>query len=39
MGWLENLTLEDEARQESGIPRIVCKYEDVFSGDLPGLPP
>ena len=39
MGWLENLTQEDEARQESGLPRVVCEYEDVFLNELPGLPP
>ena len=31
MGWLANLFLEDEARQELGLPRVVCDYEDVFS--------
>ena len=25
-------------RQELGIPRIVCDYEDVFPEELPGLP-
>ena len=39
MGWLENLTLEDEVRQESGLPRVVCEYEDVFLDELLGLPP
>ena len=39
MGWLANLTLEDEARQELGLPRVVCEYEDVFLDELPGLPP
>ena len=39
MGWLTNLTLEDEVRQDLGIPRVVCEYEDVFSDELPGLPP
>ena len=24
MGWLANLTLEDEARQELGLPWVVC---------------
>ena len=38
MGWLVNLTLKDEARQESGLPRVVCEYEDVFMDELPGLP-
>ena len=35
MGWLANLTLEDEERKDLGLPRVVCEYEDVFSG----LPP
>ena len=39
MGWLANLTLEDEARQELGLPRVVCEYEDVFPDELLGLPP
>ena len=39
MGWLAILTLEDEARQDLDLPRIVCEYEGVFSNDLPGLPP
>ena len=39
MGWLASLTLEDEARQELGLPRAVCEYEDVFLNELPGLPP
>ena len=39
MGWLENLTLENEARQESGLPQVVCEYEDVFPDELLGLPP
>ena len=34
MGWLASLTLEDEERQDLDLPRVVCKYEDVF----PGLP-
>ena len=37
--WLESLTLEDEARQELGLPRVVCEYEDVFPEKLPRLPP
>ena len=36
---METLTLEDEARQELGLPRVVCEYKDVFSEELPGLPP
>ena len=31
-GWLENLTLEDEARQELGLPRVVYEYKDVMPG-------
>ena len=37
-GWLASLTLEDEVRQDMSLPRVVCKYEDVFSNELPGLP-
>ena len=36
MGWLTRLTLE--RRQDLGLPRVVCEYEDVFSDELPGLP-
>ena len=39
MGWIASLTLEDEARQELGLPRAVCEYEDIFPNELPGLPP
>ena len=39
MGWLVSLTLEDEVRQDLSLPRVVCKYEDVFPDELPGLPP
>ena len=38
IGWLASLTLEDEARQELSLPRVVCEYEDVFPDELPGLP-
>ena len=38
MDWLASLTLEDEARQELGLPRVVCEYEDIFPGELLGLP-
>ena len=38
MGWLASLTLEEEAKQELGLPRAICEYEDVFSDKLPGLP-
>ena len=37
-GWLASLTLEDEVRQDLGLPRVVCEYEDVFPDELPGLP-
>ena len=36
MGWMASLTLEDEVRQDLGLPRMVCEYEDVFLGELPG---
>ena len=36
---LASLTLEDEVRPDLDLPRVVCKYEDVFSDELPGLPP
>ena len=39
MGWLASLTLEDEARQDLDLPRVVCEYEGVFPDELPGLPP
>ena len=26
-------------RQDMSLPRVVCEYKDVFSGELPGLPP
>ena len=38
-GWLASLTLEDEVRQDVSLPRVVCEYEDVFTDDLPRLPP
>ena len=38
-GWLASLTLEDEVRSDLDLPRLVCEYEDVFSDELPGLPP
>ena len=38
MSWLASLTLEGEARQELSLPRVVCEYEDVFPGELSGLP-
>ena len=39
VGWLASLTLEDEVRQDLGLPWVICEYEDVFSDELPGLPP
>ena len=39
MGCLASLTLEDEARQELGLPRLVFEYEDVFLDELIELPP
>ena len=39
MGWLVSLTLEDEIRQDLGLPRVGCEYENVFPDELPGLPP
>ena len=39
MSWLASLTIEDEARQELGLPRAVCEYEDIFLDELPVLPP
>ena len=38
-GWLVSLTLEDEAGHGLSLPRIVCKFEDVFLDELQGLPP
>ena len=38
-GWLASLTLENEARPDLDLPRVVCEYEDVFPNELPGLPP
>ena len=37
MGWLASLTLEGEMRQDLGLPRVVCEYEDVFPDELPGI--
>ena len=39
MGWLASLTLEDEVRQDLGLPRVVCEYKDVFPDELSRLPP
>ena len=37
-GWLVSLTLEDEERSYLNLPRVMCKYVDVFPNELPGLP-
>ena len=37
-GWLASLTLEDEVRPDLDLPRLICKYVDVFPDELPGLP-
>ena len=37
--WLASLTLEDEVGQDLDLPGVVYEYEDVFSDELPGLPP
>ena len=39
MCWLASLTLEDEVRQGMSLPRVVCKFRDVFPDELLGLPP
>ena len=39
MDWLASLNLENEARHELNLPRVVCEYKDVFPDELPGLPP
>ena len=38
-GWLIDLTLEDEVRQDLSLPQVVCAYEDFFPDELSGLPP
>ena len=38
MGWLASLTLEDEVRQGLSLPRVVCKFWNLFSDEIPGLP-
>ena len=38
-GWLASLTLEDKERPDLDLPRVVCKYVDVFPYELPGLLP
>ena len=39
MGWLVRLNLEDEGRHDLGLPRVVYEYDDVFSNELPRIPP
>ena len=39
IGWVVSITLENEARQELGLPQAICEYEDIFSDELPRLPP
>ena len=39
MGWLASLTLENEVRQDMGLPWVVCEYKDFFPNELLGLPP
>ena len=39
MGWLANLTLQDEGRRDLSLPRVVCEYENVFPDKFPRLPP
>ena len=31
--------LRKRGETELGLPRVVCEYEEVFSDELPGLPP
>ena len=38
-GSLASLSLEDEVRPYLDLPRVVYEYEDVFSDELPRLPP
>ena len=38
-GWLASLTLNDEVWPDLDLPWVVCKYEDVFPDELPGLTP
>ena len=35
---LHGQLMEDEGRQDLGLPRVVYEYEDVFMDELPGLP-
>ena len=37
-GWARKHYPGNEARQELGLPRAVCEYEDVFLDEIPRLP-
>ena len=37
-GWLASLTLEDEEISDLDLPRVMCKYVDVFPDELPRIP-
>ena len=37
--WLASLTLENEVRPDFDLPPVVYEYGNVFSDELPGLPP
>ena len=39
MGWLTSLTLENKARPQFSLTRVVFEYKDVFPDELPRLPP
>ena len=39
VGLLISLTLEDKVGSDLDLPQVVCEYENVFSDELPGLPP
>ena len=39
VGCLASLTLEDEVRSNLDLPRVIYGNMDVFSDELPGLPP
>ena len=36
---MASLILDDEVRRDLDLPWVICEYEDVFSDELPGLPP
>ena len=37
IGFLASLTLEGDGRLDLSLPWVVCKYEDVFLDELPGM--